>query len=202
MHVHALTVLLLGSLLSACGESRENKQAQEQAVREHAEKERETRKETLRNEFAARHKGDVAWLNQIETERPLTTLLLETALIRNDGKPIVVPVRLLDIGRDKERYHVLFYASELMHSALHRQQLLFETTCTLTASEVEEIQPREYMSFYAPQPADHLLALRATAVRQTHLFVQLQGEATTLGLFLVEYIVTGECLGLRRMTQE
>jgi hypothetical protein len=191
-----VSVLVLFFILPGCwsGESYEEKQAKEKQEREAAMAKKEAQRTQTITEFSNTYNADTTWQKSLEG-KPLATLELQNALIRQDGRPIVAATTLLDVEKDGERYKFHLNVHDTERYVMH-EHLLFELSCSAPN-----------MIFKFPQPfmppiawsADYLVAARMESVKPAFHWQNSESDKGQAGFDVLQkqFIATGECLGLK-----
>ena len=190
-------LLAISLLVAACGQTGEEKQPKEETARQQAATARQAQEEQERTDFAKPFNADTAWAKDL-AGKPLTSLLLQDTLLRADGRPIIVPISLIDIARQGKRFRVVGYVTGLWHLMGYNQHLTIETSCQLTGENIKLPPPPTGAPYL--RPAEMLLAIKVKDIQQVHGFMKTHTEDSSSATLQTEFKATGECLGVKSLS--
>lgn len=191
-------LLVVGVFVSGCGESYEQKEAQKKAEREQTERIKRERRTQAVIEFSKAYNADTNWQKSFEG-KAVWTLNLRNALVHADGRPIVAAVSIMDVDKLGDQYTFRLFASG--NSIIEKQYIVFELKCAIPGFQLNTVPLDE---FYVWKEPDYLVAARIRDVQIAQHLFEVKPQDSYSGLIepLTEFIASGECLGLQRISAQ
>lgn len=197
----ALCALVLLVVQVSCKvESYEEKHLKEQQAREAVQAGIKERRAQVVAKFAEKYEADRTWAKQIKGA-VVTTYQLQKALIRADGRPVLVPGNVLDIEQRDGAFTLLFHVPSTTDSILTEQVLVLDLACSLPESQINSLRVEEFNQWADPK---YLVAARIHSVAQAHQFLITRDRESSGSLekIRVEHTAKGECVGMQSVVAD